>query len=53
MVLREKGISAEFLSSTQTADAKNKVNYQDLDILLQIIYLAYIDMEYNLRQEWY
>lgn len=41
MALKEKGIAAEFLSSTKTADAKNKVNYSknDADIVLQMKYL--------------
>lgn len=40
MALKEKGIAAEFLSSTKTVDAKNKVNYSnDADIFLQMKYL--------------
>lgn len=29
MALKDKGIAAEFLSSTKTADARNKVGYQN------------------------
>lgn len=37
MALKEKGIAAEFLSSTKTAVAKDKVDYHNVaDIVLQM-----------------
>ncbi|XP_028767361.1 ATP-dependent DNA helicase Q-like 3 isoform X2 [Neltuma alba] len=44
MSLKEKGIAAEFLSSTQTADAKNKI-YEDLDSAKPSIRLLYVTPE--------
>ncbi|XP_054821548.1 ATP-dependent DNA helicase Q-like 3 [Prosopis cineraria] len=44
MSLKEKGIAAEFLSSTQTADVKNKI-YEDLDSAKPSIRLLYVTPE--------
>ncbi|KAI9075955.1 hypothetical protein K1719_042077 [Acacia pycnantha] len=44
MSLKEKGIAAEFLSSTQTADAKNKI-YEDLNSAKPSIRLLYVTPE--------
>lgn len=32
MALKEKGIAAEFLSSTKTAGARDKVSYKNADV---------------------
>ncbi|KAF7826911.1 ATP-dependent DNA helicase Q-like 3 isoform X1 [Senna tora] len=44
MSLKEKGIAAEFLSSTQTADAKNKI-HEDLDSGKPSVRLLYVTPE--------
>ncbi|KAI5445610.1 variant 5, ATP-dependent DNA helicase Q-like 3 [Lathyrus oleraceus] len=44
MALKEKGIAAEFLSSTKTADAKNKI-HEDLDSGKPSIRLLYVTPE--------
>ncbi|XP_073034969.1 ATP-dependent DNA helicase Q-like 3 isoform X5 [Primulina eburnea] len=44
MVLKEKGIAAEYLSSTQTASAKNKV-YEDLESGKPSLRLLYVTPE--------
>lgn len=47
MALKEKGIAAEFLSSTKTANAKDKVNYRNAaDILFKKrIYIYHCERE--------
>lgn len=37
--LKEKGIAAEFLSSTQKSSVKNKVKYGAFNMLLLFLYL--------------
>ncbi|GAB2267527.1 ATP-dependent DNA helicase Q-like 3, partial [Dionaea muscipula] len=44
MALKEKGIAAEFLSSTQTSHAKNKI-YEDLESGRPSLKLLYVTPE--------